>query len=210
MPARFKNFKEVTGIIIIGVLFIGSSFFAGTYGNLVNAWLNTDSSAGIIIYILLAMVATVIAPISVLLLLPITVSLWGPLATAIASIIGWLAGALIAFWIARTWGKPLVTRIINLEKIARYERALAGKYIFWNLVFLRLVVPVDILSYAIGLFTAINFKVYALATLIGIAPFAFIFSYSSDMALPVQLGALVAAALAFILGYLKVRRDAKI
>ncbi|MEK7081730.1 MAG: VTT domain-containing protein [Patescibacteria group bacterium] len=202
------HFKELMGIIIIGAMFIGGSFIAGAYENTIRAWLDIGSG-GIIVYILLAAFATVIAPVSTLPLLPIAVALWGALATAISSIIGWFAGALIAFWLARTLGRPLVTRIVNLEKIARYERALEGKYVFWNLIFLRLVIPVDVLSYAVGFFTSIDFKIYALATLIGITPFAFVFSYASEAALPIRLGALLAVVVASFLGYLKVQRGRK-
>ena len=187
-------------------MFIGGSLPLEHKENTIRAWL--DIGSGNYCLYIIGGVCHRYRPWA-LYLLPIAVALWGALATAISSIIGWFAGALIAFWLARTLGRPLVTRIVNLEKIARYERALEGKYVFWNLVFLRLVMPVDVLSYTVGFFTSIDFKIYALATLIGITPFAFVFSYASEAALPIRLGALLAVVVASFLGYLKVQRGRK-
>jgi uncharacterized membrane protein YdjX (TVP38/TMEM64 family) len=67
-------------------------------------------------------------------------------------------------------------------------------------------VPVDVLSYAIGLFTTVSWRVYTAATLIGIMPFAFIFSYTSAAPLYFRIGVLALAGFAVLLGYRRVRR----
>jgi uncharacterized membrane protein YdjX (TVP38/TMEM64 family) len=46
-----------------------------------------------------------------------------------------------------------------------------------------MVIPVDILSYVVGLLTNMSLWKYTLATIIGITPFSFIFSYGFDIVL---------------------------
>ncbi len=48
---------------------------------------------------------------------------------------------------------------------------------FVFLVVLHLVIPVDVFSYAIGMFTTVSLRIYALATMVGILWFSFAFAY---------------------------------
>jgi ABC-type iron transport system FetAB permease component len=48
---------------------------------------------------------------------------------------------------------------------------------FWSVVLLRLVVPMDVISYVLGLFTEMTWTSYALATALGLTPAAFILTY---------------------------------
>lgn len=61
------------------------------------------------------------------------------------------------------------------------KKKLSGNQDFWLLVFLRMILPVDFLSYAIGLLSQINFWKFSLATFIGVIPFSFLFSYGYDI-----------------------------
>ena len=72
-----------------------------------------------------------------------------------------------------------------------------------------MVLPVDILSYALGLFTTIKTWKYILATFIGVIPFAFIFSYAGMVNIYYQIGAFVLAALVLLLGVFIAIRKAK-
>lgn len=104
-------------------------------------------------------------------------ALWHPFIATILGIFGWSLGATIVFFISRTVKKPLLRKFISLNKIKEYEQRIAGVEKFWSIVFLRIFVPVDILSYALGFFTSVPFTRYLLATVIGVTPFAIIFSY---------------------------------
>jgi uncharacterized membrane protein YdjX (TVP38/TMEM64 family) len=132
---------------------------------------------GMIFYVFITAIAVVIAPISTFPLIPIASIVWGYVVAAILSIIGWTIGAQIAFIIARRFGKPLVQKFISLEKLESFEKRIPEKNLFWSIVVLRMTVPVDILSYALGLFSKISYSKYFWATIIGVTPFAFIFSY---------------------------------
>jgi len=61
------------------------------------------------------------------------------------------------------------------------EKKIPKENLFLGIIFLRMVIPVDILSYALGLFSKIKTRDYLLATIIGVSPFAFIFAYLGRM-----------------------------
>lgn len=139
-----------------------------------------QSLQGAFFFITLMFLATVLAPLSALPLVPLVAPLFGPLWTALYAIVGWWLGALVAFLIARYGGKPLLTRFVSIKEIEKMESKIPEHTTFWGLVVLRMVVPVDMLSYALGLLSSVSFRVYAAATLLGIIPFALIFSYGGS------------------------------
>ncbi|MBI5816981.1 MAG: TVP38/TMEM64 family protein [Candidatus Yonathbacteria bacterium] len=104
-------------------------------------------------------------------------ALWYPLIAAMLGILGWSLGAAIVFYISRTVKKPLLQKFISLNKIEEYEKRISHVEKFWSIIFLRIFVPVDVLSYALGFFTSVPFTRYMFATVIGVTPFAIIFSY---------------------------------
>lgn len=136
--------------------------------------------SGTISFILLFALVTVIAPLTALPLIVPASAIFGPFLTSIYSIVGWTLGAMVAFLLARHLGKPILKTFISLEKLEKYEKYFSGNIEFFGLVLLRFILPVDLLSYAVGLLSKISFKKYTLATVLGIAPFAFIFSYIGD------------------------------
>lgn len=142
---------------------------------------------GMPLYVLITVIAIVIAPLSMIPFIPLAVGLWGVIPAALLNITGWTIGSVIAFLIARIFGHSLVTRLIGTKSINKIERFLPQKNLFWSVIFLRMVLPVDILSYALGLFTNMRFFSYLLASFIGIAPFSFVFSYATKLPLAYQL-----------------------
>lgn len=160
---------------------------------------------GMLIYVLLATSSTVLAPINTLPLITVATALWGGFISALLSITAWTLGAIIAFIIARKFGRPFIEKHYSLEKISRYEKILGDKYVFWNIVALRIMIPVDLLSYAIGLFTSVKLFTYSLATLIGVSPFAFLLAYSTTFPPLLQIGVGALILLAIYFGYQKTR-----
>lgn len=160
---------------------------------------------GMLIYVLLATSSTVLAPVNTLPLIPVATALWGGFISALLSITAWTLGAIIAFIIARKFGRPFIEKHYSLEKISRYEKILGDKYVFWNIVALRIMIPVDLLSYAIGLFTSVKLSTYSLATLIGVSPFAFLLAYSTTFPPLLQIGVGALILLAIYFGYQKTR-----
>lgn len=176
--------KTALPIFSLALLFIISAYFAQTYEAYLADLIGRYGMLGILVYMLLAAVAIILAPLSFLPLMPLASAIWGAFVTAIASIIGWTLGAIGAFYLSRRYGRPLVERFVSTERLARLEKRVPQKNLFWAIVLLRMIVPVDVLSYVLGLSKSIPWKVYVLATLIGIIPFAFVFAYIGTLPLP--------------------------
>jgi len=64
-------------------------------------------------------------------------------------------------------------------------------------------VPVDVLSYVLGLFSRMKSAPYFFATLIGVAPFAFVFAYAGTLPFLYQMEALGLALFVMLLVFLK-------
>lgn len=178
--------KKFTGIFVIVFLFVCTSVFAQFYGDEILILNGAGRGLSMATYVLSSVVATIIAPISTMPLIPIAVHLWGWFTAAILSIIGWLVGAQIAFTLSRYFGKPLIQKIFSLEKLQTFENRFSDKNLFVSIIFLRMLIPVDILSYALGLFSKIKTTPFFFATLIGVTPFAFIFAYVGSFSIKFQ------------------------
>lgn len=197
--------KEIGIALLVVVLFIGASSVVQEYADFFVHIPFALGVEGMVVYTAITIVAIVVAPVSTLPLLPIAVGLWGSFVAALLSILGWTIGAVVAFFIARRFGKPVIYRLVDLKKVEQFEKMLPEQHIFWSLVFLRMALPVDILSYAAGLFTKIRFSTYFSATALGIAPFAFIFSYAAVLPPHYQLVAGAVGIGALFVGYKKIK-----
>jgi len=179
--------KEIAGVVIVIALFIGASYFSNEYSDAIEDMVSLRGGIGIALYVGIIMIATIIAPINAVPLIPVAVLIWGSFTTAVLSILGWMLGSLFAFWIARRYGRRVVEHFVNLEKITRIEKMIPNEHLFISIILLRMALPVDILSYTLGMFTNIRFPTYFWATLIGITPFAFIFAYAATLPVSYQI-----------------------
>ena len=184
MPS--EKTKAFFGLLIIVGLFILSSYLVRTNIEFVQSLIQ-NNFLGILTYILITIIAIIIAPISMMPLIPIASNLWGWFNAGLINIIGWTLGSFIVFFICRKYGVDLIKKFVSLESINKFESKIPKENLFWDIVLLRMIIPVDILSYVLGLFSKIKFKTYSLATVIGITPLAFIFSYLGTIPLIHQL-----------------------
>lgn len=198
--------KQIAGIAIVAALFIFATYFAGVYQTELQALVGEQGVVSMLFYVLLSAGLTVVAPLSPLPLLPVAVAVWGSLVAGILSIVGWTIGSVIAYEAARRFGRPLVERLVDMSQVEKYVNAGVGDNKFLSVVILHVIVPVDIISYALGLFISMRTSVYALATLIGITPFAFVFAYTA--ALPVLYQVVVGVLTATVIGtvYYRIHR----
>lgn len=178
--------KSIVGIVFVVIIFITISLLSAQYETQLKSMLG-EGITGILLYFLITFLATVIAPVSALPLLPVAVILWGWKLAALVTILGWTLGSIVAFYLARKYGITLVKKIINLEKIHKYEKLIPTSQIFLSIIWMRIFLPVDVLSYLLGLFSKISLPLYSLATLIGVTPFALIMSYAGSLPFTQQI-----------------------
>ena len=200
-----KNIKLIIIGIIVLLLFVSISFILQTNINYFKQKLDLGIY-GVIIYLLITIIATVLGPISALPLLPVAVFLWGWKNAALISVIGWTIGSTIAFIIARKYGIEIVKKFISIDKIRYYENFIPEKDIFLGIILIRMFLPVDLLSYLLGIFSKVKLLTYVLATFIGLIPFAIILSYVGSKPLEYQIISFIIGGIGFFLLYHRISK----
>lgn len=173
-------------VLVLGVFFLASAYIAQTYEDSLTAFIGSGLS-GVLVYSLLAITGTVVAPLSSLPLMPLASALWGAPLAAVISVLSWWIGGIIAFGLSRKFGRPLVEKLISEERLEQVEARLPEKRQFWAVALLSLILSTDVLSYAFGLFKNVSLKTYAPAMLLGNIPFAFVFAYLGVLPFKYQL-----------------------
>lgn len=67
------------------------------------------------------------------------------------------------------------------------------RHLFWWALFMQALLPMDLISYAFGLFTEIDLGPYALATAIGDLVPGFFFAYAGALPIWYEIGAMTIA-----------------
>ncbi len=175
-----KNVKlklaGILSVVSLVTVFIVLSYFVQNNMEFFEG-LVSDNYWGLIVFVLLNFVGIIVAPVTVIPLIVIVTSVWGGLIAAIATLIAWTLGSVVAFLLARKIGVPVVGRFISMDELYKFEDRFSFIRSFLGVFFLRMVVPVEILSYGLGLFSRIGFWKYTLATVLGLAPVCLIFGY---------------------------------
>ncbi len=190
--------KFILAAIALGFLFISVSYIAHINSDFLAAYIR-DDFRGVLFYLAVLVISAVIAPVDVLFLMPIATSTWGWQLAGLYSLIGWTLGSAVVFFLTRRFGVPLIKKSSVLQKIYRYEKMMPQKNIFFGIISLRIAFPIDLISYAIGLFTNIKFLPFFFATLIGFIPMAFFMAFLGSLPVFMQVvGLLIFTVIAYI------------
>lgn len=176
---KFQNIFLIFFFIFSIALFV-LAFTGGDSYDIFKISVQKNIFYGILVFVFLEVSSIIIAPVTTIFLIPVASQIFGPFLTAILSLFGWVIGSVIAFLLARRFGRPFLEKIVDPKKLEKYRNYISSDAEFLTVILLRIIMPVDILSYAVGLFTVMRFKKYLLATIIGITPFAFIYSYGGE------------------------------
>lgn len=197
---KTKYIWYIAGGALAILVFVTLSEISQSYSGTLQSLTEQAGLFGILSYIGIMILSIVIAPISTGFLLPIAANGWGPIAAAIYSIIGWTTGAMIAFFLAKKYGLQLVKNVKMVKKLRAVERAIPKRNMFLVVVLLRMALPVDLLSYVLGIFSSMGYWMFFWSTVIGISPFAFIFSYAAISSVTSQILVSVLGSLVFFAG----------
>ncbi len=175
-------------VLVLVVFFVLATYIAQIHNDYFVSLIGTKNTLGFLSYIGLMILATVVAPLSTLPMMPIAVSIWGSFTTALLSVVGWSLGALIAFYLSKTYGRPFALKFISEEYINRIDKKIPESHNqLISIILLRMVVPVDILSYTLGLFPRISWKNYTIGSILGVIPFSFVFAYIGGLSVKAQV-----------------------
>jgi uncharacterized membrane protein YdjX (TVP38/TMEM64 family) len=172
--------REYLSLAVVAAVLVCAVWLARSHAESLKQLIDHHPIQGVAVYIILNILDAVIAPGATLPLIPIAAHAWGRVPAAIVTTVGWTTGSLVAFYLARRWGSPIVKKLTSMERLKRL-RPYVPKHPFWSVVLLRLVVPMDVISYVLGLFTEMTWSSYAFATALGLTPSAFILTYIGRM-----------------------------
>lgn len=199
--------NEFRILVLVVVLFVLSSFLAQEYGE----WLREREAAmgvwAVLGFIGITAIDVLLAIVTVMPLIPVAAAIWGPFGAGVFVSLGWILGSMLAFWLGRRYGAQAICRLFNLCEVAGYKDFFPKKHLFWMLVLARIFLPVDLISYAVGIFTNMSGWSYFLSSLIGIAVFSFAFAYGSGIPLPLQIIFGIIILIIFVLMYQKARKS---
>jgi uncharacterized membrane protein YdjX (TVP38/TMEM64 family) len=168
--------RRFGSLAIVGSIVIAAMLVVRSHAAPLAGFIDRHSFWGVFLYITLNIVDAVLAPGATLPLIPVAVRVWGRVVAALVTTVGWTSGSLIAFLIARRWGMPMVRKLTSMERLTRMKRYIP-RSLFWSIALLRLAMPMDVISYVLGLFTHIGWTTYAGATALGLTPSAFVLAY---------------------------------
>lgn len=204
-----EKIQTIISIILIIAAFILISFIIQENIEQLKPLIDLGA-LGMIIYFIIVIIGIIFAPLTTVPLWPLASNLWGWEIAGIINSTGWIIGGLIAFWIGRRYGEPLVKKLISLDQLRKYEKMMPEEDLLWAVILLRMTIPVDILSYGLGIFSKVKYKTHTLATIIGIPPIAFLASYVGLIQTKYQLLIAITIIDAYLIAYLIRNRNSNL
>jgi uncharacterized membrane protein YdjX (TVP38/TMEM64 family) len=150
-------------------------------------WINQLGAWGPLAIITLMVAAIVVSPIPSGPIAMAAGAAYGPIWGAAWVVVGAEAGAIIAFSLARHLGYDIVRRWARVRPLlSRLEQHRSQTWLMAIVLVSRLIpfLSFDAVSYAAGL-TPLAFWRFAVATLAGVVPIAFLFTYSGEVLISV-------------------------
>lgn len=203
--------KEIAAGILIALLFLFASYGSERFAAVLSDYVARGGLGGMAIYMATVMGIILIPFASSLPLVPVAVSLWGNVIAAVLTFSAWVAGGAAAFLLARRFGQPIVERLGLLPYVRKFGDMIPRSNLIFALVIFGLFgMPIDILSYTLGLFTHIRARVYISSFAVGLFPFALFLTYAATLPFAYQpyiMGFMVLAWI-FFYSHLKQRSTA--
>jgi uncharacterized membrane protein YdjX (TVP38/TMEM64 family) len=180
-------------------LFVASVAVARWYAEPIKAALTAHGALGVAVFVVSSALAVLMPAMTNLPLVPLAVLAWGPWWTAALLLLGWTAGSALSFALGRHARDLILRHFPSVQRHADIERLIHPRQRLASLVLLRMTFPVDVLSYALGLFSPrTTLAESTLATMIGAAPFALLFALAPVLRPLAQLALFVGSALVFV------------
>lgn len=181
------------------MLFGAALLLARVYAGPIQAVLAAYPRLGIVVFVATSAIAVLMPLLTNLPLVPLAVLAWGPAWTALLLLAGWVVGAAIAYALGRH-ARPLILRHLpSVQRHVGIDRLIHPQRRLSSLILLRMTFPVDVLSYALGLFSRHTTAAEnLLSTAIGAAPFALLFAYYPALPTTAQLVVFALSVLVFV------------
>jgi uncharacterized membrane protein YdjX (TVP38/TMEM64 family) len=126
---------------------------------------------GVSIFILYAALSAMLAFVSSAVIVPVSVYVWGKVASMLLLWVGWILGGICAYTISRYFGRPVVAAMQAGPALQRYENRISSRAPFGLVLLFQLAVPSEVPGYLLGLM-GYSFWKYLGALALGELPYA--------------------------------------
>jgi uncharacterized membrane protein YdjX (TVP38/TMEM64 family) len=106
---------------------------------------------GALLFVLLAAVSAMLAFVSIAVIVPVAVYVWGAPFSLVLLWLGWILGGALSYGIARYLGRPVVNFLIASAALHRVERRIHPGTPFHLILLFQLGLPSEIPGYVLGL-----------------------------------------------------------
>lgn len=186
-----------SGVWVLLLFAVGLGL-ASYYAQPVERALHEHAVIGVAVFVFTSALAVVLPFASNLPLVPLAVLAWGPAWTALQLLAGWIAGSAFSFVLGRHTRGWILRRFPSVQRHADIDRLIHPRYRLASLISLRMTFPVDVLSYALGLFSrSTTLGEVMVSTALGAAPFAVLFAWFPTLPAVVQWSVLAASLAVF-------------
>jgi uncharacterized membrane protein YdjX (TVP38/TMEM64 family) len=198
-PLAWRRLRPSVGSALwVVALFAGAVVLVRAYAGPIQAAVSGNPVVGVVLFVATSALAVLMPLLTNLPLLPVAVLAWGPWWTAVLLLAGWVAGAALSFWLGRHARAAILRHLPSVQRHADIDRLIHPHHRVASLVLLRMTFPVDVLSYALGLFSArTTVAENAVSTAFGAAPFAIAFAWFPTWSATAQLLGLGVSLLVF-------------
>lgn len=192
------------GITLFIGIFFAVGIFADMHKEVLEGFVSYSGIYGMVLYVAITALAVFAAPLSTFPLVPLAAEMYGAPLAGTLSMLGWLAGAVAVYVVfgifhASVKKYPLGRKGIQIAAVVTKRNDPL------TLIFLRMVLPVDVLSYALALFVSMSVWRYIWTTALGIAPFAFLLTYAANLDGLYQIAVLSGMGIFLLLSYIRIR-----
>lgn len=160
----------VIGFVVVTVALLVAINRLGTDG--IRQAIESAGPFAPLVYIAVKAVTYTVAPLSSGPIQLFAGVLFGLIPGTIYTLLGELIGGSINFWLARRFGRAVVTRLVGADGMARVDR-FVNQIVDWKtLIYARLFLfsIYDFISYAVG-FSKLNFRAYLIiSAVVGVIP----------------------------------------
>lgn len=140
-------------IVVLFLFFLNSERFEDAFYSVI-FWgedlINSQPFFGTIFFFLLSALSAIFAFASTILLLPSAILVWGIPLTFLLLLGGWIAGAIVTYWIGAWLARPALAFIVSEKKLLQYESLISKKAKFWMILLFCLAVPSEIPGFILG------------------------------------------------------------
>ena len=208
MANRYRKTIYVLLLALLIVALFGSSVFLQDILQEFTATLTQFESQNpflsAVIFIGLAIFSILLGPFTSIPLVPPAIVIWGVPTTLFFLVGGWLIGNSLAYFIGRSYGLTLVSKIVGEKKIDDWMNKIQGYLNFWLLLLFRFSTPSET-GYAFGLIRY-DFAKYILISFLAELPYGLLAVYASEALVSSDFRAYLnygwAWVFAFIFGYI--------